>query len=279
MLKDKLTELYNDGSKHSRYQNIPEFVKKEIGYTEKIDENWRGDTARFDYLSKTVSFANGLKIGEVGANTGFFILSLAQANPFSMFYAYEINDKHAEFILDIADAFTMTNVFVKSFGVDLAGIENLEELDILLNYNVLHHAGVDFDTDKIATVEEYEAYAVEYLRRMKDKVKKMVFQIGYNWGGNKLKPIIALQDDAEKIAFTTRIFKMAGWEIEDISLHTRDNDILEYIPLKHEVIIELNNASIGSEKDIVVNNLDLQRMSNYSEFYRRPIFIVKRKND
>jgi len=279
MLKDKLTELYNDGSKHSRYQNIPEFVKKEIGYTEKIDENWRGDTARFDYLTKTVSFENGLKIGEVGANTGFFILSLAQANPLSRFYAYEINDKHAEFIADIADAFKMTNVFVKSFGVDLAGIENLEELDILLNYNVLHHAGVDFDTDMITKVEEYEAYVIEYLRRMKAKVKKMVFQIGYNWGGNKLKPIIALQDDAEKIAFTTRIFKMAGWEIEDISLHTRENEILEYIALKPEVIEELNNASIGSEKDIVVNNLDLQRMTNYSEFYRRPIFIVKRKND
>jgi len=279
MLKDKLTELYNDGSKHSRYQNIPEFVKKEIGYTESIDENWRGDTARFNYLTKTVSFDNSLTIGEIGANTGFFILSLAQANPSSRFYAYEINDKHAEFIADIADAFKMTNVFVKSFGIDLVGIDNLEELDILLNYNVLHHAGVDFDTDKIATVEEYEAYAVEYLSRMKAKVKKMVFQIGYNWGGNKLKPIIPLQDDAEKIAFTTKIFKMAGWEIEDISLHTRENEILEYIPLKPELIKELNEAAIGLEKQIVINNIDLQRMPDYSEFYRRPIFIVKRKND
>lgn len=41
-LKEKLQELYNNESKHYRYQNIPKFVQKELGYYEKIDESWRG---------------------------------------------------------------------------------------------------------------------------------------------------------------------------------------------------------------------------------------------
>lgn len=278
MLKDKLTELYNDGSKHSRYQNIPEFVKAKIGYIETIDENWRGDTARYNYLTKTVSFEHDLSIGEIGANTGFFTLSLAYANPSSRFYAYEINQKHANFIGEIAESFRMNNVFVKSFGVDLAGIENMDEHDVLLNYNVLHHAGVDFDTDKISSVEDYEAYAVDYLTRLRSKVKKMVFQIGYNWGGNKLKPIIPLDDDAEKIAFTARIFKKAGWIIEDISLHSREHKVLEYIPIAKSVLDELNNTPIGEERQIVALRVNLMLMHTYSEFYRRPIFIVRRIN-
>jgi len=275
MLKEKLEALYNDGSKHSRYQNIPEFVRNELGYTETIDENWRGDTARFKYLMNALSFGGGKSIGEIGANTGFFILSLAHANPSSTFYAYEINSTHAAFIQDIGDSFQMKNLVVKAQGVDMEGIAAMDNHDILLNYNVLHHAGVDFDTDKIASVKEYEAYATEYLKRMAGKTKKMVFQIGSNWGGNKLKPLIPLSDDAEKIAFNARLFKNAGWKIVDISLHTRLSGSLEYRALTADFLQQINECPIGEEKALVEKFVDLTEFPSFSEFYRRPIFIVE----
>jgi hypothetical protein len=277
MLKEKLEALYNDGSKHSRYQNIPEFVRNELGYTETIDENWRGDTARFSYLTKTLQFGKGKSIGEIGANTGFFMLSLAHANPSSTFYAYEINTTHAAFIHDIAESFEMKNLVVKAQGVDMQGIELMENHDILLNYNVLHHAGVDFDTDMIASVEEYEAYATEYLKRMAHKTKKMVFQIGSNWGGNKLKPLIPLSDDAEKIAFNIRLFKNSGWKVLDISLHTRLNGFLDYRGLSANVLEQLNACPVGEEKSLIEKLVDLSEFPSFSEFYRRPIFIVESK--
>jgi hypothetical protein len=169
----------------------------------------------------------------------------------------------------------MKNLVVKAQGVDMEGISLMEKHDILLNYNVLHHAGVDYDTDKIAAVEEYEKYATEYLKRLKAKTEFMVFQIGSNWGGNKQKPIIALSDDAEKIAFNARMFKNAGWEIIDISLHTRKNGILEYRPLSKEIIKQLNDCKVGEEKPIVLQQVDLSEFPGLSEFYRRPVFIVK----
>jgi len=275
MLKEKLEALYNDGSKHSRYQNIPAFVRNELGYTETIDENWRGDTARYTYLTETLSFGDGKSIGEIGANTGFFTLSLAHSNPSSTFYAYEINPTHAAFIQDIGDSFQMKNLVVKAQGVDMEGIALMENHDILLNYNVLHHAGVDFDSDKLSSVDEYEAYATEYLKRMAAKTKKMVFQIGSNWGGNKLKPIIPLSDDAEKIAFNARMFKNAGWKILDISLHTRLNGSLEYRAISPDILELINCCTIGEEKSLIEKLVDLTEFPNFSEFYRRPIFIVE----
>lgn len=277
MLKEKLEALYNDGSKHSRYQNIPEFVRNELGYTETIDENWRGDTARFNYLTQILDFGGAKSIGEIGANTGFFTLSLAHANPTSTFYAYEINPTHAAFIQDIAESFQMKNLVVKAQGVDLSGISLMEKHDILLNYNVLHHAGVDFDTDKLSSVEEYEAYAVEYLSRMAAQTRKMVFQIGSNWGGNKTKPIIPLSDDAEKIAFNARLFKKSGWKVSDISLHTRLNGILEYRALSADILEKINTCPIGEEKQLIEELVDLSEFPGFSEFYRRPIFIVESK--
>lgn len=277
MLKEKLEALYNDGSKHSRYQNIPEFVRNELGYTETIDENWRGDTARFTYLTETLQFGEGKSIGEIGANTGFFTLSLAHANPASTFYAYEINPTHAAFIQDIGESFQMKNLVVKAQGVDMEGIALMETHDILLNYNVLHHAGVDFDSDKLASVEDYEAYATEYLKRMSSKTKKMVFQIGSNWGGNKLKPIIPLSDDAEKVAFNARLFKNSGWNILDISLHTRMNGTLAYRAVSAEILDQINRCPIGEEKKLIEKLVDLSEFPSFSEFYRRPIFIVESK--
>ena len=277
MLKEKLEALYNDGSKHSRYQNIPEFVRNELGYTETIDENWRGDTARFRSLNQLVSFGGGKSIGEIGANTGFFTLSLAHAHPDSTFYAYEINPTHAAFIADIADSFDMKNVVVKAQGVDMEGIAAMERHDVLLNYNVLHHAGVDFDGDKLAQASDFEAYATEYLRRLSFQTRCMVFQIGSNWGGNKQKPLVPLDDDAEKLALNARLFKNAGWEIRSICLHTRREGVLDYTTVSPELIDRLNACPIGTEKALIQERIDLTEFPGFSEFYRRPIFIVESK--
>lgn len=275
MLKEKLTALYNDGSKHSKYQNIPDFVKKELDYFETIDENWRGDTARYKYLTDTISFNNNKNIGEIGANTGFFTLSLAYANTDSDFVAYEINPTHADFIKDVAESFKMGNVKVKAQGVDMNGISDMDKHDILLNYNVLHHAGVDFDTQLLKSEKDFEEYSVEYLKKLKEKTDLMVFQMGSNWGGNKQKPIVPLADDAEKIGLNARMFRKSGWEIVDISLHTRKNGKLEYIPVDKNTIAQINSCTIGEEASIINEKVDLSEFPSLSEFYRRSIFVVR----
>ena len=72
-LKKKLADLYNDQTKHARYQNIPEFVCQALNYSESIDENWRGDSARYQYLLKEFSLGAEHVFGDIGANTGFLV--------------------------------------------------------------------------------------------------------------------------------------------------------------------------------------------------------------
>ena len=110
-LKTELQRLYADASKHSVYQNIPDFVSAELGYTEAIDEGWRSDRPRLEYLLESASPAPGETWLDFGANTGFFTLSLgAHSFPLSTFVAVEANPNHAKFIGRVAQCFGMANV-------------------------------------------------------------------------------------------------------------------------------------------------------------------------
>src|SRR3546814_15446599 len=80
-LEAELKRLYSDRSKHSVYQNIPDFVTAELGYTESVDESWRGDRQRLTFLTKCRTPTHGEKWLDFGANTGFCTLSLAYAHP------------------------------------------------------------------------------------------------------------------------------------------------------------------------------------------------------
>src|SRR6266496_1777913 len=94
-IKDELKALYGDASKHSAYQSIPDFVSAALGYSEVIDEGWRGDKPRLAYLLRTRQPADGELWGDFGANTGFFTLSLAYRYPNVRFAAIEAHPNHA----------------------------------------------------------------------------------------------------------------------------------------------------------------------------------------
>jgi hypothetical protein len=250
-------------------------VREALGYQEQIDENWRGDTARYADLIQKIPFQELSRVGEIGANTGFFTLSLAHGFSKTVFYAYEINPSHVRFMQDVCEAFHMDNVVVMKQGVDSDHADSLIHHDLLLNYNVLHHAGVDFDQDKLASEADFQTYAVDYLRRLLPKATRMVFQMGSNWGGNKQKPLVPLDNDAGKIALNAQIFKQAGWMIEDIAIHTRKEGRLAYRSLDGSLIDRLQKAPLGDEKGIIETEVDLSELTSFSEFYRRPIFIVR----
>src|SRR5437764_15156702 len=97
-IKGELKALYGDASKHSVYQSIPEFVSTALGYSEVIDDGWRGDRPRLAYLLTVRRPADGELWGDFGANTGFFTLSLAHRYPNARFAAIEAHPNHAEFL-------------------------------------------------------------------------------------------------------------------------------------------------------------------------------------
>lgn len=83
-----------------------------LGYQEFIDESWRGDTARYAYLLRQLDLRPQTTVADIGANTGFFVLSLAHQAPDCRFIAYESHPNHVDFIRLVAEA-DLSNVAVE----------------------------------------------------------------------------------------------------------------------------------------------------------------------
>ena len=275
-LQARLQALYNDDTKHANYQNIPAFVRDAMEYREQIDEGWRGDTARYRLILDELPIAAGQVIGDVGANTGFFTLSLAHSHPETHFVAYETNPNHADFVGLIADAFALGNVVVQQLAVDLTGIAHLPQHDSLLHLNVLHHAGHDFDRSLVDSVDGFADYAVTYLSKLRRKTTNLVFQMGSNWGGDKATPIVPMRDDCGKIMLTSRLLRAAGWQVTAIALATHAADEITYRRLPADLLSQVEQSGAGEtpyELSACVARYDLDRFPG--EFYRRPVFFCR----
>jgi FkbM family methyltransferase len=134
-LADQLHALYCEPSKHHAYQNVPDFVSDALGYRETIDDRWRGDHCRLNYLLSVMPVAQWQSLTDIGANTGFFTLSLAHRFPELQVTACEPDRTHAKFIRTIANTFGMRNVEVMPKGVTLRSLSGFQRKDAVLLLN------------------------------------------------------------------------------------------------------------------------------------------------
>lgn len=263
-IQQKIIQFYSDGSKHSNYQNYPDFVAKAIGKTADINEDWRGDSARFSYLSTHLNFQKDCLVGDIGANTGKFCLDFAYQYPDTNFAAVEINQHSCEFIEMIIDAFALKNIKIYNQSAELNYLSTLPYFDIAFHMNVLHHSGVDFEQEKIKDTIQLQQYIVSYLSKFSEKCTILVFQLGYNWGGNKAHPIVSPDAPLEMIAYQKQLFLESNWEIEKMAL-------FHYQTKQYHTIN--SNCSIEELKTILTEF----SFEKNSEFYKRPLFLLKSK--
>jgi SAM-dependent methyltransferase len=273
-LREELEQLYFDSSKHAVYQSLPEFVEKALGLTIQLNHNWRSDKPRYDYLIQKISF-EGTRVVDIGANTGYFALCLAQAYGASV-TAYEANPNHARIIARIAGEFDLPNVSVKAEGLGLDELDALAPCDVVLFSNVAHHAGHDFDRDKVPSREALKDHLVAYLTGLSTKAKFLFFQMGFNWGGNKQMPIVPVGDNAEKLRYAADAFERSGWSIRSAALGYKNGETISFVDVDWARIVEgVDERAPGdSLADLVRQGISQEGMS---EFYRRPLFICERK--
>lgn len=267
-LRKTLSPLYADMSKHSAYQTVPDFVAEAIDYQVQIDEGWRGDRVRLRWFERVLAGRHGGRWADFGANTGFFCLSLAKADPSREVLAIEGNPNHAKFIRTIAEGFNLRNLEVLSRAVEIEDLELLPEVDVMLHLNVLHHAGSDFDSGKLKTPKDFLHYARNYLELLRGRVGTLVFQMGTNLWGDKTKPIINYADDTGKLLMFAALLRDAGWQVDRVAYPTRpaeDRDI-EYVDLPRNLDLA-DSAAIHTA--LSPFNLGAHR----GEFYRRPLFL------
>lgn len=272
-LKAELQKLYADASKHSVYQNVPDFVSAELGYTEAIDENWRGDRPRLAYVTGTRKPMPGETWLDFGANTGFFTLSLGHRFPRASFIAVEANPNHARFITRVAQYFGMTNVEVVERAVGIADLHELPYSDCLLHLNVLHHAGHDFDAKLVPAKSRFADYAQRYLALLRERTGNMFFQMGSNWGGDKRQPLVEVRDDVQKLEIFSSWLRSAGWHVIEIAYATHGADArVEFANLLVSAVRQVTGEGVGNDA-ILQSELDRFKLDDFpGEFYRRPLF-------
>ena len=274
-LKERLSALYADLSKHSVYQNIPGFVSQALGFRVRIDEQWRGDQVRLSYIESRLSSPGLVNWCDFGANTGYFAFTLAHEHPERRILAVEANANHVEFMDLVRQAFDVSNVTLLGEAISLDSLDRIRGQDVLLHLNVLHHAGSDFDRDRVRGVEDFPAYAHEYLSRLTGCTRHLVFQVGTNLWGDKARPVVDYRDDASKLALLVDLLRNSGWDVGEVAYATRSEGAVSYRPADTALTRALATG-VSVDPVRIGQALEGFRLHEHpGEFYRRPLFLCE----
>lgn len=247
---NELKYLYSQHSKHSNYQILSKRLSLIIG-NEEMEVNSRLESERLEYILKNLN-VKGKTILDIGGNTGFFSFELIENGAKNIIY-YEGNKSHTHFVqiaaqvLNIEEKIQIVNNYY-SFKDEF---EN-KVFDLVLLLNVLHHFGDDYGEKEIS-IELAKQNILIQLNSLANKTSKMVFQLGYNWKGNRDLNLFEKGTKKEMIDFISNGIKNF-WTIEKIGIAESLEKGIKYFDL---------------------NDKNISRNEPLGEFLNRPIFILK----
>lgn len=265
--REILEELYSRSSKHASYQTLPDRLAQKLGLQFEVNEEWRGDRPRYPLILQFVKEIQAQRVIDFGANTGFFSLSMANDLPDAEIVACEINPVHAAIIRLLAKVGGHSKLSVREEPLDMAHMNGFDKHDLALHLNIIHHAGHDFDRDLVADRDAFVPYAVRYLKNFRQSTSHMIFQMGYDWGGNRELPLVSRDDQAGKVEFTQQLLEAAGWQVDYLGLARRES---MDAPVLLESFRPDQLPSTNSGLDQWLN--DRYGETLWSKFYQRPIW-------
>lgn len=251
MTSPSLTELYNQASKHSNYQVLARPLRALLPQ-DSLNITSRYEVERLDYLLARHPVA-GKVVADIGGNTGFFTLECAAHGAAQVLY-FEGNAAHAAFVTEAArqlhlDQRVHTTATYLNFNGDFPAV-----VDICLLLNVLHHIGDDYG-DAALSRDAAKASILASLRNMANHTSLLVFQLGFNWKGDRHQPLFEHGSKAEVIAFI-RSGTADDWDIVDIGIAERSDGVVSY-------------------HDLSADNVT--RDNSLGEFLNRPLFVLRSK--
>lgn len=257
-----LLNAYLTNYKHANYQLLPRFVASEFNVELPLDLAWRGDYGRLDFLLSHYDFT-GRSVMDIGANTGLFALSIAQAGSATEIIALEKHPDFCAFMGLVRNGWQLENLTILPEAYSLPELQALPQVDDLLFFNVLHHAGVEFDQPTCPSKSALATYWAKFLEKV--RASRIFFQMGYNWGGDKSQPIFDGQSLSRMVDFVSCGAVQAGWQVASIIL---------VVDCERRTLAEVAFDEIP-HWDEVYRSWMTERC--LSEFYRRPLFVLEKK--
>lgn len=268
---EELRKLLETKSKHGNYQMLPPALLDLDPALSSYSHSRRLDSQRYDWFSEKLNFENK-SILDIGANVGYFSFRLAteknaKITTYEPFNEHSIAIDRCKRILGIGDE-KFRNV---NLGVSLADLDNLEKFDVVLFFNVIQHAGEDFDRDAVQSIDEWRDYALQYLSKLRSTADCLIFQTGYTWLGHNGK----LCDEIDTLDFTINLLHDAGWNIkycgvvENYNCHKYvDYNVSQGSKNPHPVVGRRTKLAVRFKNKFLNRNLDYR-------FMQRPIFICE----
>lgn len=246
---ESLVELYRKGGKHANYQEIPACL---TGFFDgmRITPRIGRESARLNFILKHLPI-KGSRIVDIGANTGYFTFGLLDAGAAKV-VSYEGNPIHAEFIRVAAESVGLTNrIAVRNEYFDFERPSHRDVVNLILLMNVLHHVGDDYGQS--TGVADARKQIGESLKRLATMTRHLVFQLGYNWKGNRDLPLFANGTKSEQIEFVNSVM-LGFWDIVAIGIADMRTEGLVYTP---------------------PTPANLVRQDALGEFLNRPLFLCR----
>ncbi len=253
-MSDLLTTLHATfertrlGSKHACYQEIPALLAPHLTDAA-LPALRRYESARLRYIVDRVEVQEKSLL-DIGSNGGFFLLELLRLGARHA-TAYEGSADHAAFLQAARAALALeARMEVRGRYFDFERESGHYDMALLLN--VLHHVGDDYG-DRTLSVDGARRDIVRSLERMRDHCDTLVFQLGFNWKGDRHAGLFAHGSIAEMVDFVT-LGVRGTWQVRHIGVAERDSD-------GAIVYRDLDEAN-GHRKD------------ELGEFLNRPIFVL-----
>ncbi len=247
-----LLDLYQRTSKHSNYQVLAGALAPLLG-SEAISVKSRHEHERLAYILPRVP-VHGLHMADIGGNTGFFSFELLGQGARRVDY-YEGNAAHHDFVRAAAQRLGLDGRLCTHHRYVSFEPADLPMLDCTVLLNVLHHFGDDFGDPKAAK-EAARVRMLACLSALARTSRLLVFQLGFNWKGDRHQPLFAGGSKAEMIDFVEQ-GTAADWETAAIGIAERDGGQTVY-------------------RDLCDRNI--ARDDSLGEFLNRPIFIMQSRH-
>lgn len=247
-----LLDTHSKNEKHIGYHILPERLNTHLAGTGEANRYTFHERERLAFFLRHVDF-KGKKVLDIGCNIGYFLFEALDRGA-ERVIGYEGKKSCGAFVesaiqrLGEKERFEFHNEY---FQFERQG----EHYDIAILLNVLHHLGDDYGSGKLG-MDEAKAGMLLQLNSLSDSARTLIFQMGFNWKGDRHSCLLANGTKAEMIDFVRQ--GTAGyWDIAAIGIAGRTDQGISYSPLSEE---------------------NIERNDALGEFLNRPIFILHSKH-
>lgn len=258
-----LLDRHSRGEKHIGYHILPERLNALLAGSGLENRYTFHEPPRMAFFRRQVDF-RGRSVLDIGCNIGWFLVGALDAGA-SRVVGWEGKPSCAGFLaqaireLGEQDRFELHAGYYRfDDGPDgQAGGAAAPHFDVALLLNVLHHLGDDYGNPGLGIAAAREGM-LRQLNGLARQADTLLFQLGFNWKGNRQLGLFEHGTKAEMIEFVTQ-GTQGHWAVQAIGIAERD-------------------ATTGAVHYAAPSAANLPRQDELGEFLNRPLFVLRSRH-